>query len=73
MNYAQCKFKNRASQEVYSAWIPQEKAKIGALLRLKMDGEWRGGWEVTEIGTIKSKDFIDMKKQFNKSFGGSIS
>ncbi len=71
-NFVQCSFVNRASHGSYTAWIPQAKAIMGKVLKLKINGKWENQLEVTDVGTIKDASYLKFKQEVNKSFGQSI-
>ena len=51
--YVQCHLEMRVPLEgwrVQTAFIPEEFAVEGMVLKIKQDGKWEDGWKVTGIG-----------------------
>tara|TARA_Y100000310_G_C20112153_1_gene547617 strand:- start:112 stop:318 length:207 start_codon:yes stop_codon:yes gene_type:complete len=46
------------NKEYYTAWIPEEYARVGKVLKLKMDDGWKDGWHVTAVGTRASAELV---------------
>lgn len=68
MNYKQCLLvKSYGNPEIpstqrkmrYVAWIPEELAKVGKIMDIKMsDGWWDKGWEIAEVWTVQPEDYV---------------
>ncbi len=39
-------------------WLPEEFAKVGKVLDLKMPNEWDRGWTVKEVFTTKPEEYV---------------
>jgi hypothetical protein len=43
---------------VLRAWIAADLAKVGKVLRLKIDDEWEDGWKVIEAGEARDEETV---------------
>lgn len=71
--YVQCELhkmidEDRCKTDV--AWIPEKYAKIGKVIKLKIDGVWEDGWKVVFLGAKspakevedKSRDYLKQRE-----------
>jgi hypothetical protein len=58
--FKQCKMENKSTgwSDVHTAWIPEQFAKVGKVLRLKFEEGWDEGWVVTEVGTQMTEEWV---------------
>lgn len=62
--HRQCVLQRGSETQV--SWIPECFAKAGKYLKLKEDGAWENGWQVSHVGgrkmssevNIRSRDFL---------------
>lgn len=47
--YVQCLLEH--INVMQTCYIPEKFAKLGEILKIKTNGVWKDGWEVTEVGT----------------------
>lgn len=45
------------------SWIPEKFATIGKMLKLKDNGEWSDGWEVTAVGGRLEASVVNERSQ----------
>lgn len=56
--HVQCQFVR--GNERYTAWIPEEYAKLGRVLKLRHDdGHWEDGWEVKRRGARMLSSYVE--------------
>jgi len=49
---------------VDTAWIPEACAKVGKYIKIKREnGSWDDGWEVVEVYSKKSIEYLDSKER----------
>ena len=61
IHYVHCKLKKDCGDyglQTYS-WLPEQFAKIGTILELKMDGKWIDGWMVVSTFGRVHEDIFD--------------
>lgn len=51
---------NDGGIQVHIAWIPEEFAKVGKVLKLKdpISGEWDDGWVVQSVYARQAEEFV---------------
>lgn len=69
--YKQCKLSKGNTHHV--AWIPERRAKLGAIIKIKENEVWVDGHLVEEVyaGTMTHQALVENDKN-NKRFGQSI-
>jgi len=45
------------------AWIPEQYAKLGKYLELKIDGEWVNGWKVHSVGSRQEQEKVKLTEE----------
>ena len=61
----QCTLRNSGSEHV--AWIPEQFAKAGKLIKLQRDGEWTDGWKVEHVGNkIGVEECLERRNDYRK-------
>ena len=55
--YCQCKMKRNSEGRV--GWIPLEFAKVGRVLKLKINNKWQNGWTVKSVGSMEDAKYIE--------------
>jgi len=64
--YVQCRMRKLSLSKgvsYYIGWLPEKLAKKGRHVRLKIDGEWEGGWEIIDVWERKSSIELRTKKE----------
>ena len=53
----QCTLKKKDAYgfEEYVSWIPEEHAILNKFLKIKIDGFWEDGWQVTSVSAYRKK------------------
>ncbi len=63
--YTQCKLRNKDRIDI--AWLPNGFAKVGRVLRIKIDGKWQEDWVVLEVfSSALEYETIERSKDYRK-------
>ena len=46
------------STTISTAWIPQQFAKKGKQLKMKIDGSWQYGWYVADVFATRTEEYV---------------
>jgi len=60
--FVQCRLQRGSAVTV--SWVPRKSAKVGSVVRMKVDGKWTGPWEISEVfhGVYQNGDQLDVLK-----------
>lgn len=67
--YRQCELRKFYKEEDFEhyairvAWIPEEFAKPGRIVKIKINGDWDDGWSVVEAGARAPEDQVLERSQ----------
>jgi len=54
---------NENSLVCTTAWIPEEYAVVGKLVKIKDNDAWSDGWAVRQTWTTKSKEWVEQHQR----------
>ena len=63
-DYAQCALTKGFQRQV--AWIPLDYAKVGLLIKIKVDGVWDYGWTVQAVYGREYSDKLRSSDEFRR-------
>lgn len=63
MMYKQCKFKK--DNVTAFAWIPENFARVGKVVRFKIDNMWYDGYRIEEVYSVRRKEEDAIEDSFD--------
>jgi len=63
--YTQCKITKENKHRI--AWIPSRYAILETIIKIRIDGLWKDGWQVAEVYGTSSKEHVEAhERDFRK-------
>ena len=67
MNYYRQVIINKGSKHI-TAWIPEEFAISGKIIKIKEDDSWEDGWKINRIFGRKSQESLNILDDTDREF-----